>query len=331
MEENDLKVSKSTLWKILKRNGFSFRRTNGNRSILCERPDLQISRCKFLRELKDARDLGMNIIYLDETWINSHHTQPKEWVSNDGKIGRIIPAGRGRRLILLHAVDESTGFSPDCQLLFQSHSADGRDYHTEMNSTIFEDWIEHNLLPSIKEPACIVMDNASYHSRISTDSISPTSSTRKEDMKIWLRNKNIPFDDNLLKPELYELIRKNKPEKIYVTDQLIQSHGHLVLRLPPYHCDLNPIELLWGIIKNDVASKNSTFKLADMRNLTEQAIQDIPLETIKSTFEHTRKIEETYWENDGLNNMPTVSQCIVNLQDSSTDSDSSFLSSDENI
>ena len=331
VEENDLKVSKSTLWKILKRNGFSFRRTNGNRSILCERPDLQISRCKFLRELKDARDLGMNIIYLDETWINSHHTQPKEWVSNDGKIGRIIPAGRGRRLILLHAVDESTGFSPDCQLLFQSHSTDGRDYHTEMNSTIFEDWIEHNLLPSIKEPACIVMDNASYHSRISTDSISPTSSTRKEDMKIWLRNKNIPFDDNLLKPELYELIRKNKPEKIYVTDQLIQSHGHLVLRLPPYHCDLNPIELLWGIIKNDVASKNSTFKLADMRNLTEQAIQDIPLETIKSTFEHTRKIEETYWENDGLNNMPTVSQCIVNLQDSSTDSDSSFLSSDENI
>ena len=68
-----------------------------------------------------------------------------------------------------------------------------------------------------------------------------------------------------------------------------------------------------------------------MRNLTEQAIQDIPLETIKSTFENTRKIEETYWENDGLNNMPTVSQCIVNLQDSSTDSDSSFLSSDENI
>ena len=128
-DENHLNVAKSTLWKILKRNGFSFRRTNGNRSILCERADLQISRCKYLRDLKEARDIGMNVIYLDETWINSHHTHPKEWVSNDGKIGRNIPTGRGKRLILLHAVDERTGFLPDCQLLFQSHLTHGRDYH----------------------------------------------------------------------------------------------------------------------------------------------------------------------------------------------------------
>ena len=283
-EENQLNVAKTTIWKILKRNGFSFRRTNGNRSILCERADLQISRCKYLRNLKQARDIGMNLIYLDETWINSHHTIPKEWVSNDGKIGRCLPTGRGKRLILLHAVDERTGFLPGCQLLFQSHSTDGRDYHTEMNSTIYEDWVEHKLLPSIREPSCIVMDNASYHSRISTDTISPASSTKKEDMKVWLRNKNIPFNEGMLKPELYGLIKNNKPEKKYFVDELIQSHGHLVLRLPPYHCDLNPIELLWGIIKNSVASKNSTFKLADMKKLTEQAIQDITLETIKSTF-----------------------------------------------
>ena len=43
----------------------------------------QISRCKYLRNLKQARDIGMNLIYLDKTWINSHHTIPKEWVSNE--------------------------------------------------------------------------------------------------------------------------------------------------------------------------------------------------------------------------------------------------------
>ena len=207
----------------------------------------------------------MIIIYLDETWINSHHTHPKEWVSNDGKIGRCLPTGRGKRLILLHAVDERTWFLPDCQLLFQSHSADGRDYHTEINSAMYEDLVEHKLLQSITEPACIVMDTASYHSRISTDTISRVSATKKEDMKIWLRNENIPFHEVMLKPDLYTLIKNNRPEKTYFVDQLIQSHGHLVLWLPTYHCDLNPIELLWGIIKNGVASKNSTFKLADMK------------------------------------------------------------------
>ena len=31
-----------------------------------------------------------------------------------------------------------------------------------MNSAIYEDWIEHKLLPSITERYCIVMDNALY-------------------------------------------------------------------------------------------------------------------------------------------------------------------------
>ena len=60
--------------------------------------------------------------------------------------------------VLLHAVNERTGFLPDCQcqLLFQSHLTHGRDYHTEMNSAIYEYWVEHNLLPSITEPAWIM-------------------------------------------------------------------------------------------------------------------------------------------------------------------------------
>ncbi|XP_067654452.1 uncharacterized protein [Haliotis asinina] len=35
------------------------------------------------------------------------------------------------------------------------------------------------------------------------------------------------------------------------------------LRLPPYHCDLNPKELIWGIMKSDVGRQNVTFKLRD--------------------------------------------------------------------
>ena len=60
-EENHLNVAKTQIWTILKRNEFSFLRTNGNRSILCERADLQISRCKYLRDLKEAGDIGMNV------------------------------------------------------------------------------------------------------------------------------------------------------------------------------------------------------------------------------------------------------------------------------
>ena len=140
-------------------------------------------------------------------------------------------------------------------------------------------------------------------------------------MTAWLEKHNIPFNKDLLKPELYRIILQNKPEKKRIVDEMILSHGHLILRLPPYHCDLNPIELLWGIIKNDIGQRNSSFKLTEMRKLADQAMNRISLQTIQSTFKHIEGIESTYWKKDGLSISPTVNPCIISLQDSSSDSD----------
>ena len=43
-----------------------------------------------------------------------------------------------------------------------------------------------------------------------------------------------------------------------------------MLRLPPYHPDLNLIEKIWGIVKTRIAAKNVTFKLQDVQQLAEQ-------------------------------------------------------------
>jgi len=37
----------------------------------------------------------------------------------------------------------------------------------------------------------------------------------------------------------------------YVPDEEARAHRHIVLRLPPYHCQYNPIELIWGLMKRD--------------------------------------------------------------------------------
>ena len=39
----------------------------------------------------------------------------------------------------------------------------------------------------------------------------------------------------------------------YVVDELALKRGITVLRLPPYHCELNPIELVWAQVKGEVA------------------------------------------------------------------------------
>ena len=61
----------------------------------------------------------------------------------DNNYVRSISTGKGQRLILLHVV--TTGFLPSCKLLFKSITTDGRDYHTEMNATIFEDVVRKQI------------------------------------------------------------------------------------------------------------------------------------------------------------------------------------------
>jgi transposase len=46
----------------------------------------------------------------------------------------------------------------------------------------------------------------------------------------------------------------------YKIDDMAKAMGHSVLRLPPYHCDLNPVELIWAQIKHNVSVNNTQFK-----------------------------------------------------------------------
>jgi transposase len=49
----------------------------------------------------------------------------------------------------------------------------------------------------------------------------------------------------------------------------------LLLRLPPYHCQYNPIKLVWAQVKHEVADKNTTFRLSDVGILMNTALENI--------------------------------------------------------
>ncbi|GFT85456.1 hypothetical protein NPIL_477841 [Nephila pilipes] len=48
--------------------------------------------------------------------------------------------------------------------------------------------------------------------------------------------------------------------------------GYEVIRLSPYHCRYNPIEMIGAQEKGEVAAKNSTVKIKDVRKLLEEAL-----------------------------------------------------------
>ena len=58
------------------------------------------------------------------------------------------------------------------------------------------------------------------------------------------------------KPELYEIIKSKKQPPVYKVDEFLKRKGNEVLRLPPYHCEFNPIELIWGDLKGYIPHLN---------------------------------------------------------------------------
>ena len=114
--------------------------------------------------------------------------------------------------------------------------------------------------------------NAPYHTVKTDGSWSPTMNCRKGEIQDWLTKEVIAWDAGMLKPELYELVKQHKKEPVYVCDQLALEHGFDVLRLPPYHCTFNPIELIWAAIKGEVARRNTTSRLNDVLILAKEAL-----------------------------------------------------------
>ena len=245
-----------------------FRKVN-SRKLLTEKPQVVAARSVFLRSIRRVREQTPDraVIYLDETWYNQYDMKTVAWLDDSDIIGRKTVIGKGKRLILLHAGSKS-GFIPQAWLCMRT---DGKsaDYHSSMNAEVLERWFQEQLLPHIPPHSVIVMDNASYHSR--SAKTTPSSNWRKAAIQEWLREEGIDFDPEMRKVELLELVRPLRQRKEYVLDNLAREAGHDIIMLPPYHCDLNPIELIWAQMKVYVRQRNTSGRLDDVKRLLQEA------------------------------------------------------------
>ncbi|GBP12806.1 hypothetical protein EVAR_6129_1 [Eumeta japonica] len=120
------------------------------------------------------------------------------------KVATIDNVKLGNPLVIVHAGGEA-GFVPNALLTFKADTKSG-DYHDNMNSDNYERWLRTKLIPNLPPNSVVVVDNASYHNK-QLDA-APTSTTKKADMQTWLQQKEIQFEESMLKPELYNLIKK---------------------------------------------------------------------------------------------------------------------------
>lgn len=115
----------------------------------------------------------------------------------------------------------------------------------------------------------------------------PSTATRKGDIQDFLREQGVTVDPKATKATLLALVKAGGYKPSYAVEDIGVREGVSVLRLPPYHCHFNPIELAWSDLKKYVRQNNSQPDKPDtVSHLIQDAIRfvdgELPLRPIET-------------------------------------------------
>ncbi|XP_076043134.1 uncharacterized protein LOC143026502 isoform X2 [Oratosquilla oratoria] len=308
---------RTSLYKLIRKIGFRYHRVENGRRILIEQQDLVSWRCRYLREKfkNHTSDNPRPEIYLDETWIAQNECVKSQNVG-DREVEPPLKSGKGDQFIILHAGGEN-GFVPGGLLMCGS-----TEHHDSMNSESFHAWFEEQLLPNIQENSIIIMDSASYHNKYINKA--PKRSSTKYEILHWLNENSIPHDPTHTRSELLTLINTNRHRQEYEIDKIASSCGHKVLRLPPYHCHLNPMQVIWDAVKNEIKEKYITQNSSQgIEEIAKFVLENITPAYWKKCIEDTRAIENEY-RNRELALDQLFENFTITLEESDSDEDINF-------
>lgn len=294
--ECKIHIPKTTLWRVLKRWGF----THGEgrrRDSLKEQDRVVIARREYLRKRLANRNPDGSLkkpeVFLDETYINKNHSSRFTWYLEEDGPWVNKPSGVGPRLIIVHAITKD-GWVDGAKLVFTAKKRTG-DYHGQMNWDNFSKWFREQLMPNIPQDSIIILDNAQYHN-VLTQTF-PNKNSSKVQLQNWLSAHDFSWNEDMLKSELYERCEELAPAPEYCLDFLASEYGFSILRTPPYHPELQPIETCWAIVKNYVAD-NCDFTMKGLHSKLPAAFGKVTPHSCKKIIRKVIEQEEKYWRED---------------------------------
>ncbi|GLH09922.1 Protein of unknown function [Gryllus bimaculatus] len=249
--------------------------------VLKENMEITLQRSNFLCAFTSLKKQGSSFVYLGETSFYSQGHAPNEYSEDsDEEI---------QENVVLHAGGEK-GFIEGAECVLESSKA-------TITAEMFNKWIKEKLLPKLKEPSIIIMDNSSIHNFPMPKK--PSNTWSKDALRDFLSAHNVSFHPESTYQVLLHLSLTIVVKERYEVDDIIQTAGHQVLRLPPFHCHYNPIGLVWRDCKRYYESIRET-RCADNSNMEKwkEALQQVTAEKWKNFVMYTEKIIEEDWHQE---------------------------------
>ena len=83
----------------------------------------------------------------------------------------------------------------------------------------------------------------------------------------------------------------------FALEDICEAHEHTVIRLTPYHCHLNPIEIAWAGIKSYIRNEVAT-KATEGEKKIKEAVDSITQERWHKYCQHVKKEAAKLVENE---------------------------------
>ncbi|KAF1767364.1 hypothetical protein GCK72_007324 [Caenorhabditis remanei] len=318
LQENfNFPFGRTTLHGILKAMNLSYKLKTYN-PFASSRDDIARWRAWYLSEIYKLRVAGAYITYFDETWLFHGMTNTRGWLPKNstayeiarlGNLKNPVPgfaaaSDKGKRATVLAILTESGVLHESIDVIVSDRPPAEQlvDYHATMDANMYEQYME-NVLPALlastppgRQPI-LVIDNASTHN--GTEHKLPTQQNRKADLIDFLEEKGVALGSDLLKTDVYAEVESyidrhggRKRLTKYKVDERASSMGIRIIRTPPYHCCLSPIELVWGQLKSYLRKTGKTTDKVEMvRERAINFLKNIKEEFVAATYEHIIDVE----------------------------------------
>ncbi|ETV67729.1 hypothetical protein H257_16091 [Aphanomyces astaci] len=224
--------------------------------------------------------------YLDESFIHNNYKLQHDSLYHPDDATCIPPKERhkGERLCFVAAIIASgptTGKFLGFQI-FTGGTRQPKDYHAMFTHDFFVDWFA-DLLDEIESMnlhgVIFAMDNAKCHKGLPDGT--PKATWKKPQLLDTCRRLGV---DGAVAASKTYVDRNIEPDVV----QMAREHGHIVASTPPYHSDLQPIEMVWAWVKGRVVRQYSTSTtLANVRLRLDAAFDALPSLVIYNCIRHT--------------------------------------------
>ena len=228
---------------------------------------------------------------MDKVWTDTTVESSRDASLRGISTGIIKPnSTRGARVIVLQ-IGGVNGFVPETGRVYVKGQKNLEytdfDYHQDVDSDLYEHWFKM-VLSKLPENSTVIMDNASYHKRLGCEV--PNSKSTKPELVKFLSKHEVPFPKRALKNQLWQITKeKLKDDLPCQIDSLAAEKSIRILRTPPYHPKLNPIEEIWALIKGRVSRRNICYKTAEVKRMTKEEINRVTAEDWQHRVNHSIK------------------------------------------